>query len=518
MDLAEAVITVRKAKHNRTRLVPMSQSLAAHARHYVVAVGLVPEDPEAWFFPSPRGGGYNPCSATAHIQRLMLEAGVTTASGRAPRTHDLRHSYAVACLAKMQADGVDVYAALPLLATYMGHADIVSAEYYLRLDPSAWAGIEQAMADTYAGVFPHSRCEMATARPFADTLAQFLTVYLPVTRACSRHTISAYRDAFTLFLRFMDQRQATPPDKVSFADFTTPNVAAFLGWLRDRQAMLGSHRQPAPGRVEDRSSATSKPRPPSRSHKPGRSSASKPPKPPSRLSATCPWKRSGCCWSTPRRRGPRDLALLTTLYDTGARVQEACDLSIGDLHLDRPASATLTGKGRKTRIVPLTPQAAQILTQHVRTLPPGPGPGPCSPTGPANSWGAPAPPTSSPNAPMPRTPNGPNSCPTNISPHVLRHSKAMHLLENGVNLIYIRDILGHASIVTTEVYAKANPEMKRQAIEAAAANDPRTKPLRPGLPAGPAHLAPPSNLNTTCYAKRPGPPSPPPAQTPDNFT
>ena len=44
----------------------------------------------------------------------------------------------------------------------------------------------------------------------------------------------------------------------------------------------------------------------------------------------------------------------------------------------------------------------------------------------------------------------------------------MHLLENGVNLIYIRDILGHASVVTTEIYAKANPEMKRHAIEAAA--------------------------------------------------
>lgn len=154
VDLTDGVITVHKAKHNRTRLVPMSESLAAHARRYVVAVGLVPEDPGAWFFPSPRGGGYSPGSVTAHIQRLMLEAGVTTTSGRAPRTHDLRHSYAVAALAKMQTTGVDVYAALPLLATYMGHADIVSAEYYLRLDPSVWEGIEQAMADTYAGLFP----------------------------------------------------------------------------------------------------------------------------------------------------------------------------------------------------------------------------------------------------------------------------------------------------------------------------------------------------------------------------
>ncbi len=155
VDLVDAVITVRKAKHNRARLVPMSEPLAAHARRYAVAVRLVPENPAAWFFPSPRGGGYNPGSATAHIQGLMFEAGVTTASGRAPRSHDLRHSYAVASLAKMQADGVDVYAALPLLATYMGHADIVSAEYYLRLDPSAWAAIEQAMAGTYASVFPH---------------------------------------------------------------------------------------------------------------------------------------------------------------------------------------------------------------------------------------------------------------------------------------------------------------------------------------------------------------------------
>lgn len=155
VDLTEEVITVRKAKHNRTRLVPMSASLAAHARGYAQAVALVPEDRAAWFFPSPRGGGYNPNSATAHLQRLMLQAGVTTASGRAPRAHDLRHSYAVAALAKMQADGVDVYAALPVLATFMGHADIVSAEYYLRLDPSAWASIEHSMEEAYTGIFPN---------------------------------------------------------------------------------------------------------------------------------------------------------------------------------------------------------------------------------------------------------------------------------------------------------------------------------------------------------------------------
>ena len=53
----------------------------------------------------------------------------------------------------------------------------------------------------------------------------------------------------------------------------------------------------------------------------------------------------------------------------------------------------------------------------------------------------------------------------NVSPHILRHTKAMHLLQSGVNIVYIRDILGHSSIDTTDIYARADAEMKRKAIE-----------------------------------------------------
>lgn len=209
---------------------------------------------------------------------------------------------------------------------------------------------------------------MATVRPFADMLARFLTVYLPVTRACSRNTVSAYRDAFTLFLRFMDQQQATPPDKVSFADFTAPNVAAFLGWLRtDRECSTATTNQrlaalksffryvqaEAPEQITQAQQVL------------GVKAAQAPEPAIGYLSVAA----IGLLLEYAKRRGPRDLALLTMLYDTGARVQEACDLSIGDLRVNKPASATLTGKGRKTRIVPLTPQAAAILAQHVRTLP-----------------------------------------------------------------------------------------------------------------------------------------------------
>jgi site-specific recombinase XerD len=57
--------------------------------------------------------------------------------------------------------------------------------------------------------------------------------------------------------------------------------------------------------------------------------------------------------------------------------------------------------------------------------------------------------------------------PASVSPHCLRHSKAVHLLRSGVPLIYIRDFLGHVSVTTTEIYAKVDAEQKRKALEGA---------------------------------------------------
>jgi len=64
----------------------------------------------------------------------------------------------------------------------------------------------------------------------------------------------------------------------------------------------------------------------------------------------------------------------------------------------------------------------------------------------------------------------PSWYPTTVTPHIFRHSKAMHLLQAGVNLVYIRDFLGHASITTTEIYARADAKLKREAIEKASQN------------------------------------------------
>ena len=168
------------------------------------------------------------------------------------------------------------------------------------------------------------------------------------------------------------------------------------------------------------------------------------------------------------KNGRRDLTLLSTLYDTGARVQEIIDLQVADIRIDKPTTITLTGKGRKTRHVPITGNTKQLLIKYLEE--------------------------------QKLTVKGKESFPVffnkqkkklsragvsyvldkytttartqyplfkeKVHPHVLRHSKGFHLLQAGINLVYIRDFLGHAELATTDLYyARANIEMQREALE-----------------------------------------------------
>ena len=167
------------------------------------------------------------------------------------------------------------------------------------------------------------------------------------------------------------------------------------------------------------------------------------------------------------RRGRRDATLLATLYDTAARVPEFAGLTVRDIRLQPPALAVLTGKGRKTRHVPLGGNTAALLgaylaehgldkpshddhplfvSQHRRKLTRG-----------GIAW----------IIRKYQAQADPALAGADLSPHVLRHSKAMHLCEAGIPLPYIRDILGHVDLSTTEIYARASTEAKRKALEAA---------------------------------------------------
>ncbi len=166
--------------------------------------------------------------------------------------------------------------------------------------------------------------------------------------------------------------------------------------------------------------------------------------------------------------GRRDLALLSLLYDAGIRVQELCDAKIQDLRLDEHSTITLTGKGKKSRVTPLSEPNAKILRAYVSEKKAANGNTPgdflfVNHSGRKLTRGGVR-------YILEKYVNKANAANTDshipmISPHGVRHTKAMHLLEAGGNLIYIRDFLGHEDMETTQIYAKSNPEFKRAAIE-----------------------------------------------------
>jgi site-specific recombinase XerD len=178
---------------------------------------------------------------------------------------------------------------------------------------------------------------------------------------------------------------------------------------------------------------------------------------------------------TTTRNGRRHLAILSLMYETGARVQEMADLTVDSVRISHePYTIRLYGKGRKARIVPLlAKEQVEILRGYMEEYH-------------LDESGKGASPLFFNNRHEKLTREGisyilatyanlarkvsPDLIPERISCHSLRHSRAMHLLQAGVNLIYIRDLLGHVSIQTTDIYARADSKAKREALEKAYAD------------------------------------------------
>jgi site-specific recombinase XerD len=171
------------------------------------------------------------------------------------------------------------------------------------------------------------------------------------------------------------------------------------------------------------------------------------------------------------RKGLRDMVLMSVLYDSAARVQEIIDLKVKDLRLDKLAVITLHGKGQKTRYVPITGKSKNLLESHLRYSSSNNGVSRGEQYVFLNQrkqqltrWGI--------SYIINKYVSLANLCDGfnvrfSITPHVFRHSKSVHLLQSGVNLIYIRDFLGHSDCSTTQIYAKADTETRRKALEAA---------------------------------------------------
>ena len=300
-------------------------------------------------------------------------------------------------------------------------------------------------------------------------VTNFLTHYLAAQRNLSPNTIKAYRDVFTLLLRFCRDVRGIALERLSLAHIDAPLVEAFLDHLRnDRHASIRTqnHRLAAlhaffryvqsevPERLLQSQQILAIPLRRHPRHSVGYLSK----------------ELLAQILAQPDLRTPsgrRDAVLLSVLYDTGARVQELIDLNAGDVRLDAPPQVRLMGKGRKMRAVPLMDATVDILRDHRRE----------------NGLDRPE------HADQPLFQNRQGGRLTRtgvryllqkyvqavrrdhpgftqpVSPHSLRHTKGMHLLQSGVPLEIIRDFLGHVDVKTTEIYARANLEMKRRALE-----------------------------------------------------
>jgi site-specific recombinase XerD len=307
---------------------------------------------------------------------------------------------------------------------------------------------------------------------FSKSLTDFLSLYLPGEKGLSHNTICAYKDTFLLFLRFMQEKQFIEASKLMLKDITQERVINFLDWLQSERHCSNSTRNARlaalhsffrylqyhnPVTLYEWQRILSIPN--KKTEKPtityltldGIELLLKQP-------------------DQSTQKGKRNLAMLSLMYDSGARVQEIIDLMPSSINFNRPYTIRITGKGNKKRIVPLMENQVEILKDYMksnRLLEPYASKYPLfsnTRMEKLSRMGITL--ILKKYADMARTDN-PSLMPSNITPHVLRHSKAMHLLQAGVNLVYIRDFLGHTAVSTTEIYARADSKFKREALEKA---------------------------------------------------
>lgn len=302
-----------------------------------------------------------------------------------------------------------------------------------------------------------------------ELVTGFFVNHLAAHRSVSPHTAASYRDALKLFLHYAASARRKAIDQLTLSDLDESLALDFLTHLErergnsartrnQRLAALHSFFRYVMGRAPEQAERCQR-------------LLSIPAKRMTRNSVNYlqadELRHLLAQVPTETPAGRRDYLLLALLYDTGARVQELVNLRPLDLRLESPAFVRLTGKGRKQRICPLLPATVRLLRRYLQEREIG-----------LDST-----------QPLFQNPRGekltrhgvryllskhlararqtmPRLAATRVSPHTLRHTKAMHLLQAGVAPVTIRDILGHVDVRTTEIYIAADLEMKRKALEA----------------------------------------------------
>ncbi len=310
---------------------------------------------------------------------------------------------------------------------------------------------------------------------FSKYISDFISRYLPHEKGLSNNTIRAYRDTFVLLLEYLQKEKRLKVEKLTLNMVTKEVVLDYLDWLQSTRSCSNATRNVRLAAIHSFYRFLQH-ESPDHLHQ-------------CQKILSIRFKRSqhkSIIYLTIEAmklllqqpdattiKGRRDLVLLSLMYDTGARVQEIIDMTPCMVRLDTPPVIKIIGKGNRARVVPMLNAQTEHLKNYLKE----------------NRLDT---------AFSNRYPLFFNSrkekltragihyilqkyykkakkannmlLPEKISCHSLRHSKAMHLLQAGVNLVYIRDILGHVSVQTTEIYARADSKQKRKALEKAYVN------------------------------------------------
>jgi integrase/recombinase XerD len=299
----------------------------------------------------------------------------------------------------------------------------------------------------------------------APTLEAFFTQRLISQRQASPHTVAAYRDTFRLLLHYAQETTGKAPARLQLADLDASVIGAFLDHLEHQRGASASTRNARLAAVRSlfRFAAFSHPDhasliqrvlaiPNKRGHRVLVTFLTRP-------------EMEAILGSPDRTKwtGRRDHALLLIAMQTGLRVSELVALRRQDVQLATGAYVYCHGKGRKDRCTPLTTQSVAILRGWLQEL----GGGPADPLFPGPSG-----------APLGRdavrrllakyAAAAAHHCPSliakRVSPHVLRHTSAMQLLQAGIDTSVIALWLGHETTRTTQIYLHADLALKERAI------------------------------------------------------
>lgn len=307
----------------------------------------------------------------------------------------------------------------------------------------------------------------------------FLTIYLPRHKCSSKNTIKSYRETINLLRIFIQEEKNIPFVKITFDIFSYDLICQFLDWLKDKRKCSKTTRNQRLAVVNSFLSYAAIQDP--------------------ALMSLCikakkiPHQKTGqrhveymkktaikAVLGQPdvtKKNGFRDRFFMILLYDTGARVQEMLDLRLKDFQLGSSTPFVyLTGKGGRTRAVPLMDKTIKHLNKYLARF---------HPDGTRDNEQYLFYTTindcrkrmSEENVSSFMKRYGESArivcpdVPPRVHPHLFRHSRSAHLYQMGIPLSYIKDFLGHSSINTTSIYASADINMMKNALEGVSKKD-----------------------------------------------